>query len=253
MDPETSAEIDRVLATGGEIFILGGENAVAESTATELAGRGYAVSRLGGASRFETAADIARRVRQENPGSTDVMLAYAYNWPDAITGGAYGAETGVPIVLTDTGSLHPAAAQAMTDLGVQRTFVLGGTAVIDDVVAGAVPAAVRVAGSNRMATAISVAEDLWAPITGTVDTFVVANLERPDAWNLALAAAPLSARFDAPQIGVGADRYPQETEAYLASQGFTQQPAGVLVGDLTFIDQGVETNIAGTISRAPGP
>jgi hypothetical protein len=46
---------------------------------------------------------------------------------------------------------------------------------------------------------------------------VATNLEREDGWALTLASAPLSARNDAPQVGVAADRYPDETRAYLRS------------------------------------
>ncbi|CAN5442015.1 hypothetical protein BH23ACT9_BH23ACT9_33370 [soil metagenome] len=252
VDPVTAAEIDRVLPPGGLIRILGGTNAVSAAVETQLRTAGYTVERFAGDSRYETALAIARQVRIENPGNTDIMLAFAGNWPDAVTGGAYAAFTGTPIVLTDPGSTHPTATAAARELGVTRTFVLGGTAVISDTAAAGMPDPRRISGPTRMATAVAVATDLWAPLIGTPTSFTVVNLERDDAYSLALAAAPLSAALGGPQLGVGnagptTNGFPAETEAYLRGVGFTELPAAVLVGDVGLINEGVATAIQGTI------
>lgn len=239
-------EIARVLPDGGQVVILGGFAAISEEISYQLGEIGYSVARLGGDSRYETARLIGTQVRAENPGTSAIMLAFAGDWPDAITGGAYGADTGVPIILTDRDDLHPEAARAMTDLDVTQTFVLGGAAAVSDAVVAEV-AGIRVSGPNRMGTAVAVAEDLWLPRIGDLESFVVVNLERADAWTLALAAAPLSARFDAPQLGVATERYPDETRSFLERIGFSDLPAAVLVGDLGFIGAAVEDGIGATI------
>ena len=107
LDAITRAEIDRALPAGGPVRILGGTQAVSAQVEAELTGAGYAVERFQGATRFETAVAIARVVRAENPGGSDALLAWGLNFPDAVTGGAYGARTGTPILLTDTAQLHP--------------------------------------------------------------------------------------------------------------------------------------------------
>lgn len=120
---------------------------------------------------------------EERPGATEAMLAFRYNFPDAVTGGAYGANAAVPILLTDTDSLHPAAQRGLTDLGMTTTAVLGGTGVISDATANAAPGHRRIAGPNRMATAVAVAATLWPEsLTGPVDDVVVTNIERDDGW-----------------------------------------------------------------------
>ena len=243
LDAITRAEIDRALPAGGPVRILGGTQAVSAQVEAELTGAGYAVERFQGTTRFETAVAIARVVRAENPGGSDALLAWGLNFPDAVTGGAYGARTGTPILLTDTAELHPATAAALGELGVQRTFVLGGDAVISPAAAAQAPNPTRVAGVNRMATAVAVATLLWGEEIPDVSTVVLCNIERGDGWALTLAAAPLSALEGAPQLGVGTDTYPAETNGYL--QGL-EPPAATayIMGNVEFISDAVVAEVA---------
>lgn len=246
LDPTTRAELDRVLAEGGAVRILGGVEAVSGTVEEELDGAGYDVERLFGATRYETAAAVARRVRAEQPGMTEVLLAYGGAFPDAVTVGAYGARTGTPIVLTDTASLHPAAAAVLSEGGTARTYVIGGTGVISETAAAAAPGHLRVAGPNRMATAADIATRLWDGERS--DEVVVANLESPDAWTLALAAAPLAARGGAPVLGVGSDRYPDETAAAL--RALSPRPATLaVVGASDAVPSHVASAVADDVGR----
>lgn len=232
LDPAVFDEIKRVLLPGAAVRILGGEQAISAAVADQLGTAGYAVERYAGPSRFETAVAIARQVRAENPGNDKVLLAYGLNWPDAVMAGAYGAATGTPIVLTDTDSLHPATDAAMTELGVAQTHVIGGTAVISEATAQQAPAPNRVAGPNRMATAVTIAEQLWSDVPATGNRALVANVEATDGWVLALAAAPLAARIGGPELGLGSDRTPTETATYLRTLTDAQGPVEiVVVGD----------------------
>ena len=190
---------------------------------------GYDVIRYAGATRFETAVEIAVAVVART-GADTALVAYAFNFPDALVGGAYGAAAGVPVLLTDTDALHPAAAAAIDDLGITATSVLGGTAVISGAVMGELPDPQRIAGSNRMATAVAIASELWPAIPAHPDVLVFVDAEAPDAWVLALAAAPLSATAAAPQLGLAADALPDETSAYVTALGADAARALVIGG-----------------------
>ena len=235
LDPATREEIDRVLYSGAPVRILGGPQAVSTGAEQELRDAGYRIQRLQGETRYETAAVIAAQVREEFPFSTDAILASGVDFPDAVTGGAYSARTGIPILLSEPGVLHPAAAKAIEELRVAHTFVLGGTAALSDAVAAAVPDAERIAGPNRMGTAAAIATTLWSRELGE-DTpgVVLVNLERPDAWAAALAAAPLAAQRGAPQVGVGAT-YPEETATYL--EGLPAVSDLFVIGGLGYVTE----------------
>ena len=250
LDERTAAEIDRVLPDGGTVYLLGGVNAVAESVEGDLASAGYDVQRLAGPGRVQTAVEIAREVKRLNPDTTAAMLAFGGNWPDAIAGGAYGAESGTPILLTEADVLNTDTDAALSELGVDDVTILGQTAVVSAEVESALsqPTVARAGGDNRMATAVSIAQDLWLTRTPSAgDTFLAVNLEAANAWTIALAAAPLSAREDAPQLGLGNTRYPTETEEFLDSQGFTELPTVGLIGGLGFIGADIESEIDGSI------
>ncbi|MGI9017167.1 MAG: cell wall-binding repeat-containing protein [Euzebya sp.] len=243
LDTRVHDEIDRVRSPGGEVILLGGTEAVGQVVEDELTDAGYPVQRLAGTTRYETAVDIAEAVHQANSGSpfTEVILAYGENWPDSVTAGAYAAAQGVPIILTPTDVLHPAADAFLRSVPeVDRTTVVGGTAVIAEQTAAATPNPQRFAGDNRMGTATAIATALWPTAGMTGSDFVFVNLEAPDAWTLALAAAPLSALRGAPQLGVATDRVPAETDAYLADYGQSNQTKiAVLMGDESYIDAAV--------------
>ncbi|CAN5475044.1 hypothetical protein BH23ACT9_BH23ACT9_02200 [soil metagenome] len=248
LDPAVRAEIQRVLLPGSSVRILGGDQAVSAGVAEELGLAGFVVERFFGPSRFETAVAIARQVRLEHPDNDEVLLAYGLNWPDAVMAGAYGAASGTPILLTDTATLHPASAAAMTELGVQRTHVIGGTAVISETAAGASPSPQRVAGPNRMATAAAVATQLWPGVPATGNRAILANVEVEDGWVLALAAAPLAAVTGAPELGLGNDRYPTETRAIIQGLNSTAGPIEIVViGDEARVAEGRLNEIAADI------
>ena len=249
LNPRTQDEMTRALRPGGRVYLLGGTNALSGRVQGTAENLGFDVRRLEGPTRFETAEAVAQEASLELGANgvfpTEVILGYALNWPDVITAGAYARANGALIALTDTDSLHPTAQRIINGSRPDRTYVIGGTAVISSVVESQVPGAVRVAGPNRMATAVAVAEQLWPSVPATGEDFVFANLDRADGWNLALAAAPLSARIGGPQLGVRTDALPAETQTYLQNQGIGSPPSLVVLGDLSFISENVVTQIEG--------
>lgn len=249
LDPRTLAEIVRVLEPGGPVRIVGGPAAVSTAASDELTDEGFAVERIGGANRFETALLIARIVAEENDSGQEVLLAFGANWPDAVTGGAWAAKTGTPVLLTGSAELAEEAATGLAEFGTTLTTIAGGTAVVSQAVEDAVPGETRrVSGPNRFATAVDVATTLWAEDAAD-QAFVLANLEVEFGWALALAASPLSVRLCAPQVGIANGRYPAESSAYLASLDLEVPPGVFVLGDLNVIDDGVVQEVETDLGR----
>lgn len=145
LDADARAEIDRILVEGGVVHILGGTNAVSQQAEDELRNARYSIDRIAGETRIETAIELARRVLMINPTST-ALLAFAYNWPDAVTGGAFGAASLTPIMLTETAQLTATTDRALDDLGITTTSLVGGAGVVSDAAMAAAPGGVRIAG-----------------------------------------------------------------------------------------------------------
>lgn len=247
---DTRAEIDRALPDGGRVNILGSENAVSAAVEQELRDAGYEVVRFGGASRVETAVEIAVEVLRQHPGTTEALLATGNNFPDSVLGGAFGGAVGQPILLTVGDDLHPATAQLLADENITSTVALGGSAVVPDAAVSQAPGGRRLAGANRFETGALIASDLWPQVIGTPDPatreFIVVDLSNSrdgDAWTYALASAPLAVRRGAPQLGVEPTRLPQETQDFLDAIGFTTPPGLTVVGGVAVVSEAVVTQI----------
>ena len=224
---ETADELRRVLAPGATVRVLGGPGAVSERALNDVRAMGFAVQRLQGPSRVETALAIADAV---TPAPQRVLLARADQWADAVTGGAFAAVAGVPLLLTQSDSLHPAVAAWIAAKRPAEVVLLGGesalSAAVSSSVAASAPVRVtRVSGATRAGTAVAVAKTLWNRRIGAPgDRFVAVDGFAGDSWSPALAASVLSAKQAAPQIlvnGGAPSTVSPETEAYLNELGYS--------------------------------
>lgn len=216
LDADVRAELDRVLGDGGRVYVLGGPAAVPSAVDDELVAAGHDVSRLAGATRVETALRVAAEIEALRGTPAEVLLARADDWADAVAGGAYAADRGVPVLLTPSDALHPSVAAHLRERASGATvWALGGSAALTD---GTVAAAgaTRVDGVDRTATAVSIARRLWG--AGDAAEVVVVPAYDADGWAYALVHAPYSARHDAPQLLVG-DAVPAAVAAYLSDVG----------------------------------
>lgn len=116
------------------VAIAGGVGAVSGGISTQLQGRGFAVSRFGGADRYATAASLndaffpSGSVAQE-------FIATGESFPDALSGAALAGQLLSPVYVT-SGPCAPAPIRASRiRLGAGATVVLGGVAVVSEAAA----------------------------------------------------------------------------------------------------------------------
>ena len=156
-------------------YLLGGPAALSEDVAESLAltSAGFAVTRIGGADRFETAALAASeavKVAAERGKKLDgtVFVASGTAFPDALAASPASASGVRPILLAYPGILPKTTSRALGTLKPATTVLLGGEAALDGEVAGAigalVPKVTRLGGENRYATAAAVAD--WSVANG---------------------------------------------------------------------------------------
>lgn len=203
----TQAEIQRLRAT--RVIILGGTSAIGQVAEEALGEMGLTVERITGANRFDTAALIAARVAPT--GATKAVLVSGNDFPDALSVAAYAAKESLPILLTQSGSLPAATAQALQNLGVQETVVVGGASVVSNEVLTSVPGATRISGSDRYATSVAAAE-YFNP--ASTQAFIATGLNFADA----LSGAVLAAKNSSGIFLVGAT-VPQGLAEYFAEKG----------------------------------
>jgi hypothetical protein len=216
----TRTELERVLPAGGTVYLLGGVKAVDTPVERALVNAGYRVKRLHGENRYETAVAVGAEVRRLNPKVTRVALARARGrtatdtaaWADSVTGGAWAARAGVPVLVTDSKTLHPAVATALSRWKPPQTVLLGGEQALSRAVERQVPNPRRVAGTDRAGTAAAIGAMLWTEPRG----FVFTNGFREDGWAFGLAAAGLAADLRAPLLLVNRDVVPDATRRHVA-------------------------------------
>jgi subtilisin family serine protease len=219
LDARTRDEIRRVLPPGGTVYLLGGTAVVPSAVDAELRHLGYQPLRLAGASREETAAQVARELRRrlrvlEADVPSVAILVTRRDWPDAVSAGALGAYFGVPILLTGADDLHPATADVLRELDPAFLYVVGGRGAVSDAVVAQARRvtgadALRLGGGSRDATAVAVAREVEA-IFGRAGTqprlALAANVSRDDGYAHALSASALAGVYSAlyvPVLGNG--------------------------------------------------
>lgn len=113
--------------------IIGGENAVSDALLTAISEYGN-VTRLAGKDRFDTSVLVAERYFGFND---SVVLAYAWNYPDGLCGGALAYSMGCPLILT-MNCYETAASKYVDKWNLHKCVILGGTGLISDESADAV-------------------------------------------------------------------------------------------------------------------
>lgn len=196
---ETANEIKRLGAK--KVIILGSDNAVYPAVENQLRNMGLKTERIGGEDRFETAKLIAEKL--DSP-SDKAVVAYGYNFPDALAVAPYAAKEGMPILLTRDNKLPDYTKEALADTKV--TIVVGGDNVVQKNVYDQLPGHKRLAGDDRYETA--------AEIIGYFDDeahtgYVATGLNFADA----LTGAVLAAKNDSPLLLAKKDQLSPSIEA----------------------------------------
>ncbi|HLR24189.1 MAG TPA: carboxypeptidase regulatory-like domain-containing protein [Candidatus Avipropionibacterium sp.] len=151
---ETLDEINRLNAS--KVIVLGGRLAISDDVVAELEQNGLEVERIKGDSRYGTASEIAKRL--VNGRIDEAIIVSGQDFPDALSVAPHAAQRGVPILLTRTESLPEETENALNELAVQSTKVIGGSLAIDDEVLDLLPNAERIYGGTRVATNIAILE-----------------------------------------------------------------------------------------------
>ncbi len=176
------------------------------------------VSRVAGANRIQTAIDMSQKGWAK---SDTVVIATAYDFPDALAGSVLAASYDAPILLTGGSALDPAVSAEIARLHATKALVLGGTAVISDSVFSSLQNAgltvTRYAGANRFETSASIARAVANKSGMNGKVFLANGLNFPDA----LAAASFAARSHTPILLTDGNSLDPSTQAVIKDLGIS--------------------------------
>ena len=201
LDPRTKAEIQRVLPSGGTVYLLGQTAALSTTVFDAVKALGYNTVRIGGIDRFATAAQISSALGT----LSRIFIADGANFPDALTGAAASGPGGTAIILTN-GEVMPAVSAAFLSAhpGVTK-YDIGGPA------ANAQPSgATLLVGSDRYATSVLVAQTFFPKPTGFG---VATGVNFPDA----LTAGPYLVTLNWPMLLSDPASLPTSVSDYVTS------------------------------------
>lgn len=234
LDPLVHGEIDRLLTPGKPVFIIGGAAALSASIDAELGGV-YAVERLAGADRYETAIKIKERGDAARGFTVAAALfARGDSYADALSGSSYAAFSGTPIVLVQRDAVPASVLPALTaDLA--SPYILGGTAAVSDAVLAHIETstaspATRISGADRYATSAAISQYFFA---NPLAVMFATGQNFPDALaGGVLAGLTVLSPSGLPILLVQKESVPQAIEGYLAAHKSTIDDAtsGYIMG-----------------------
>ena len=128
LDAATAAEINRVLAKGGTVYLLGGPSALSDTVESAVSALGDVPVRLGGLTRAATAVDVA----QQGLGDPSTIFEVdGFATQDAISAGVAAAATGGAVLLTEGGVLPAESAAYLTAHPGDTRYGIGAAAGAD--------------------------------------------------------------------------------------------------------------------------
>jgi len=151
-----------------KVYVVGGTSAVSADVFTQLQATGSVTEavRLSGRDRYETAKKVAEEIWVLSGRPLDMDNAFVVrgdDFADALAVSPLAYNEGIPVLLTRSGVLSGYTSSFLSTYKIQDVWVAGGEAAVSDEVfqdlAGIVQDdVVRWAGSDRYATAATVAE-----------------------------------------------------------------------------------------------
>ena len=193
------------------------------------------ITRISGSSRFATAANIAYETFRS---AETVVLAYGYNYVDALAGVPLAAAINAPILLSDKNTVPAETVQAIKTLGAKKVIILGGRGVISETAEAALKdldlSVERISGSSRYDTAVKIAEKLSETSGDPTDVFFVSSDKYADALSVSsVAAAKHAPIIYLPKTG----SIDEATSAYLDSLNGSLTNAYVIGGSGVISDE----------------
>jgi hypothetical protein len=220
LDSQTEAELRRVLAVGSTVYLLGGTDALSSPVEAAIQALGYQTVRLAGDNHFATAVAIAHALGDP----TTVFEATGLDFPDALAGVPAAVHTAGAILLTNGNTQAAETARYLAASAVTARFALGGHAAAAD------PSAQAIAGTDRYATSVLIAQRFF-PNPTALGAASAASF--PDA----LAAGPYLGGRDEPLVLVPADgQLPASVADYLTNASSSVTSAVVFGGTAAVSD-----------------
>lgn len=236
----TAEELQRAVAPGGVVYVLGGVQAVPDHIENAVRTLGFRTERLSGSTRDTTAIAIAERT---NPNPQRIFIADGDDFTTSLIAGpaaarAVGAGPAV-IVLTRGATLPGAVGDYLSAQQGAELIALGSNA------ATAVPQARAITAPTPAALSIEVAQEFFdnGAFAGGAPTFGLASA---DNWPDGLAGGANAGTFGFPLLLTPATALDEAVRDFIAARSWA---SGVIYGGTAAINQAVEDAVASAVGE----
>lgn len=132
------------------VYLIGGTAVITTEVEAQIKGAlpNAQVKRIAGADRIETSIEVAKLLNYNGK----LVIAYGWNYADALSIAPIAAKYEMPIILSRTNELKNTVQQYLHGKNINKAYIIGGPAVISDNIKNSLQNAERISGSNRFET-----------------------------------------------------------------------------------------------------
>lgn len=189
--PEVLSEIESLKPAN--IYIVGGTGVISDTIKKGLESTGIKCTRIYGSDRYGTALNVAQYMASNFSMSSEAAIATGTNFSDALSIASAAAIKNMPILLLPKSGVPDSIKAYIKDQKITKAYVVGGTGVISDAAASAIPCTnKRVGGSDRYDTNSKVINEFSGDFNFNL-SYLATGDDFPDALSgSALASASRS-------------------------------------------------------------
>lgn len=194
-----------------KIYLVSGTAVISTKVESDLSEIGIQAVRIGGYDRYETAVNIAKEIQSIKP-FQEVVVTNAYANVDTISIAPIAAAKGIPVLLVNKDSVPTVVSDFIKASGINKTYVIGGTAVVSDSVKDTLPDAMRLGGYDRFDTNTEVLKKFENLIIG--GSMFFANGSDTSLID-SLTGAPMAAKLGGAIVLSNKEAIPDGTKGYI--------------------------------------
>ena len=206
------------------------------------------ISRLGGTDRYSTSTAISREGWPS--GADNVVLAYAYNFPDALAAVPLAYSLNAPILLVDLNSIPSSVQYEIDRLHPKNIYILGSPGVISSQVETSLKSnynVIRLGGSDRFATCLAIAQQVIKSSSSNTAVLTTA-FDFPDA----LSISPTAALIGYPILFTTPNTLEPSIQSFIVNNGINKIIIPGSVGAVSLNVENQLKNLGITVIRLDG-
>lgn len=212
--------------------------AKAEDLGTSTAAVSF--TRVGGNDRIETSIDISKLNWTKN--SDEVIIAYAYDFPDSLCAVPLAKMYKAPILLCDKDNLDADMVNEIKRLSPKRITIIGGDGAISDTIKNqlsSIASVERIGGRDRYETSVLIAQKL----SNVTKVVVATGHDFPDA----LSAASIAGMKGMPILLSDKDSVPDVVSQYIAKKNIN---SAYIVGGVGVLSENIDKHFSNSTRLA---